>query len=758
MKTNNSNWCALMATTAISVASMTLMAPTTAFAQSSLNAGGLDEIVVTAQRREENQQDVPIAVTTATAKFLDENDVRTIEDLNGAIPGFVTTNTVGYSGAPLSIRGIGGANGGGNLFNDEPVGVYVDGVYIARLSFSTADLLDVDSIQVLRGPQGTLYGRNSTAGAVLVTTNRPTQEFEGELKVGATSFGDYNVSGVLSGGFTDTLSGRLAVGYSDKDGFGENAFDGRGVGGSEDLSARASLRYEPTDAVTFDLIGEYQDRSANPALIPVTSVGETNGIGSPFVPRSDLDEVLEDDEFDFNDENLADSESYALTLSGEIDFGWANLSTISAYRSWDLTGTQDSDSGPLQLFNNNGDIDSEQFSQELRLASNSDGPLSWIVGGFYFNETSDLLFEIRNFRGLFGLGTEAVFDASQDTEAYAIFADLTYDLNERLSVTLGGRYSSEDKDFVNDQIVTTITGGTLPPFFFGGATLPAGFPFANPPEFTADASFDDFSPRVVVDFKATDDVLLYASYSQGFKSGGFNSFGLTPAFDSEDVDSFEAGFKSDFADGRARFNASAFVYDYSNLQIRLPVPTGGVDIQNVGAADIYGFELEGSLLLTEGLTVSANISVLDTEISDGQIPAISSATAPFPIGAPLPLAPVDVAGNELTRAPNFQAYVNANYVKQVGPYLGSFGATLKSQSGVFFLETNQDTMTFSNEDWTEVDLRASIADPDDSWELAVFGQNIFNDRHISAVTALGGFPNASINEPVKWGVEATIRY
>jgi len=262
----------------------------------------LDEIVVTAQRREENQQEVPIAVTTATAKFLDENDVRTIEDLNGAIPGFVTTNTVGYSGAPLSIRGIGGANGGGNLFNDEPVGVYVDGVYIARLSFSTADLLDVDSIQVLRGPQGTLYGRNSTAGAVLVTTKRPTQEFEAEVKAGATSFGDYNVSGVVSGGLTDSLSGRIAVGYSDKDGFGENAFTGLSVGGSEDLSARASLRFEPTDALTFDLIGEYQDRVANPALIPVTSVGDTNGIGSPFVPRPDLDEVLEDDGFNFNEE------------------------------------------------------------------------------------------------------------------------------------------------------------------------------------------------------------------------------------------------------------------------------------------------------------------------------------------------------------------------------------------------------------------------------------------------------------------------
>jgi len=156
--------------------------------------------------------------------------------------------------------------------------------------------------------------------------------------------------------------------------------------------------------------------------------------------------------------------------------------------------------------------------------------------------------------------------------------------------------SSENKDFANDQVVTTITGGTLPPFFFGGATLPAGFAFADPPEFVDDASFDDFSPRVVVDFQANDNVLLYGSYSQGFKSGGFNSFGLSPAFDSEDVDAFEVGIKTDFADGRARLNASAFTYDYSNLQIRLPVPTGGVDIQNVGAADISGFEVSLSEL------------------------------------------------------------------------------------------------------------------------------------------------------------------
>ncbi len=746
----------LLAASAASL--VTLSAGVPVFAQEAESAFALDEIVVTAQRRQENQQDVPIAVTTATASFLDENDVRTIEDLSGSIPGFVTTNSVGYAGAPLSIRGIGGANGGGNIFNDEPVGVYVDGVYIARLSVSTADLLDVESIQVLRGPQGTLYGRNSTAGAVLVTTKRPTQEFEGEFRVGATSFGDYNISGVVSGGLSDSLSGRLVVGYSDRDGFGENAFTNRSVGGSEDFTARGSLRYEPTDNVLFDLIGEYQSRDANPALIPITGVGDTGGFGSPFTPRPDLDQVLDDDGFNFNDVNSADSDNYSLTLSGEIDFGWATLSTISAYRDYSLDGLQDSDSGPLRLFNNDGQIGSEQFSQELRLASNGAGPLSWIVGGFYFNETADLFFQIRNFNGLFGLGTEAVFDASQDTDAYAVFGDLTYEVSDQLSITLGGRYSSEDKDFTNDQIVTTINGGTLPPFFFGGATLPAGFPFSNPPEFVSDASFDDFSPRVVIDYKATDDLLLYASYSQGFKSGGFNSFGLTPAFDSEDIDSFEAGFKSDFADGRVRLNGSAFYYDYSNLQIRLPVPTGGVNIDNVGSAEIQGFELEGSVLVAEGLTVSANVALLDATIEDGVIPAISSTTPNFPIGAPLPLSPQDVSGNDLTRAPDFQGYINVNYEKPIGNLIGNFGGTLKHQSGVTFLETNQDTSTFSNDSWTEFDLRASIAHPDDNWELAVFGQNIFNDRHITAVTALGGFPNATINDPVKWGVEAVVRY
>jgi len=205
----------------------------------------IEELVVTAQRREQSIQDVPISVSVVTEKFIAENDIRSLQDLNGTVPGFYATGSVNYGAAPLSIRGVGGANGGGNFFNDEPVAVYVDDVYISRLSFSTADLIDVDSIQVLRGPQGTLYGRNSTAGALLLKTARPTEEFEGYVKGGIAEHGETRISGAVSGSLGENFQARLALGASDRDGFGTNTFDGSDIGGSDETTGRLSLRYAP---------------------------------------------------------------------------------------------------------------------------------------------------------------------------------------------------------------------------------------------------------------------------------------------------------------------------------------------------------------------------------------------------------------------------------------------------------------------------------------------------------------------------------
>lgn len=716
----------------------------------------LDLIVVTAQRRAENQQDVPIAITTIAGEALENNRIRTLESVNGFAAGMVATNTVSYGAAPLSIRGIGGANGGGNFFNDEPVSVYVDGVYVSRLSMSTADLLDIDSIQILRGPQGTLYGRNSTAGAVLISTRRPAPEPEAELRAGVSSIGDYRVSGLLSGALTDALSARAVVGYSNRDGYGVNIVNGENSGGGEDITARLSLRYQPHAAVNVDLIAEYQDRSAHPALIAVTNVGQT-GAASPFALRADLDDVLKSRRFEFNDNNSTASETWSLTANAEIDLGFAGLGVITSFRDWSLTGEQDSDSTGLQLFTNSGAISAQQISSEMRLASAGDGPLTWLIGGFLLHDTTDVDFAIRNYQGLFGLGTNAVFSAAQKNNAYAAFADAVYDLTDQLSLTAGVRYSYETKSFDNDLHVSILNDGTAPSSFMGGATFSAGDVFSDPPVFVDRANFDDVSSRAVIEFKPVNEFLVYAGFSQGFKSGGFNSFGLTPAFNSESVDAFEVGIKTELADRRIRLNASAFYSDYSNLQIRLPVPTGGVEIRNVAAAHINGLEVEATAILSEGLSLETSLAFLDTEIVDGLIPAISTSISPFPIGAPLPLALEDVSGNRLTRAPAFQSHVSATYAASIGSLISTVNASFRYQDSMFFLETNQDADTFRNSTWGELDLRVSLTNASDHWEITLFAKNVTDQRHITAVTALGGFPNAAVNEPRRWGASLTFR-
>lgn len=668
-----------------------------------------------------------------------------------------TINTVSYGAAPLSIRGIGGANGGGNFFNDEPVAVYIDGVYVARLSLSTADLLDIDSIQVLRGPQGTLYGRNSTAGAVLISTGRPANETHAELRGGGSSIGDYRVSGFFSGAVSDALSARAAVGYSNRKGYGRNLVNGEDIGGGEDITARLSLRYQPRDSIRIDLIGEYRDRKANPALLAVTDVGRT-GTASPFVLRPDLDDILKARQFELDDVNSTMSDTWSLTANADIDLGFANLSVITGWRDWSLDGEQDSDSTGLQLFTNRGAINAQQISQEMRLSSVGDGALKWLAGGLFLRDKTDVDFAIQNYQGLFGLGTDAVFNAAQKNSAYAFFADAAYDLTDRIALTVGVRYSRETKDFSNDLLVSILNGGMAPPSFLGGATFIAGDIFSDPPVFSDRASFDDVSPRAVVEFKPDDNMLLYASYSQGFKSGGFNSFGLTPAFDSEDVHAYEIGVKSELAGRRIRFNTSAFIYDYSNLQIRLPVPTGGVDIRNVAASEIKGVEVEGSAVPFAGFTIAGSVALLDTKITRGMIPAIASDTPPFPIGAPLPLITEDVSGNRLTRAPEFQTVASANYEREFGSLTVGLSATYWRQGSAFFLETNQDTPTFRNRGWHEIDLSATISKQGSHWELVLYAQNLTDSRHITAVTALGGFPNAAVNAPRRWGVEGVVRF
>ncbi|HEX8413222.1 MAG TPA: TonB-dependent receptor plug domain-containing protein, partial [Sphingomicrobium sp.] len=314
---------------------------------------GLRDIVVTAQRRDERLQDVPVAISVVTGDFLVENQVRTLQDLSATVPGLVVTNSVNYGSAPLSIRGIGGANGGGNVFADEPVAVYVDDAYVSRLRLSTADLIDIGGIEVLRGPQGTLYGRNSTAGAVLVRSAEPTVNLSGRGSIGYDSIDTFRVQGAVSGGIdtAGTLTARVAGGYSNRGGWGSNR-SGPQLNTGRDWQIRTFFRYRPTDALTIDLIGDVSYSRSEPGTIAISDTRNlrdeaTNPTGSnivfPYVARPDLEDVRDNDRYDLNFRTY--SRTRGRNLTGRITYAFdaVTLSSVTNYREWDQIGSQDSD-------------------------------------------------------------------------------------------------------------------------------------------------------------------------------------------------------------------------------------------------------------------------------------------------------------------------------------------------------------------------------------------------------------------------------
>ncbi|HEX8400800.1 MAG TPA: TonB-dependent receptor [Allosphingosinicella sp.] len=748
-------------------------------AQTPAEETGLEDIVVTAQRRDERLQDVPVAVSVVSGDFLIENQVRSLQDLGATVPGLVVTNSVNYGSAPLSIRGIGGANGGGNVFADEPVAVYVDDAYVSRLRLSTADLIDIGGIEVLRGPQGTLYGRNSTAGAVLLRSAEPTEEISGRGSIAYDTIDTFRAQAALSGALNEagTVTARIAGGFSDRGGWGTNR-SGPQLNTGRDWQVRAFLRFRPTDALTIDLIGDLSYSRSEPGTIAISDTRAlrdevTNPTGSntvfPYVLRPDLDSVRENNRFDLNFRTYSITRGRNVTGRINYEFDTVTLTSVTNYREWDQIGSQDSDGtgvnppnppfvgGPpiTNVGSNFTQAEDSQFSQELRLASTGDGPFTWLVGGFYFAEKNivDPVSITNNLAGPGGGGTLVVFRADQLTHNWAAFANIAYAITDTVKLSLGGRYSEETKRFSDTQSVTLIRqfDPPGPAFFAAGQTLLA------PPVLNLRRKDTNFAPRVVLDWKATPDVLLYASFSKGFKSGGFNVFrGNNPVFEPEKIDAYEVGLKSDLS-STLRLNASAFRYDYQDLQVRTPVPSGGVGIESAAEARSQGVEIETTYAPMRGLRFDANATFLDAKFRRGTLSAVQAQSYVF--GTNPAVTPENIAGNRLARAPKFQFAVNGRYGWNVGSALkASVQGSVRHQSRVFFLETQQQAPTFRGSAWEEVDARISIGERDENWTVSLFVKNAFDDRHFSQVAAFFGLPNGALNEPRRFGAQLDLNF
>ena len=746
--------------------------PPVAPAEAPPPAADVGDIIVTAQFRSQRLQDVPISVSAVSGEALQDAHVRSLEDLSAAVPGFSVAANSNYGAAPLSLRGVGGANGGGNVFADEPVAVYFDGAVVSRPRYASLDLVDVESVEVLRGPQGTLYGRNSSAGAVLLKSGAPTKDLYGYIEGSAGSYRDFRVRGAISGPLDGEgrVLARLAVGYSNYNGWARN-FDGSHIGGSRDVLVRGTLQAEPTDHLTLKLIGEYSDQNSHPALLAVSDVSNlrdevTNPAGSnvvlPYTVRPNLKELLKDRRFALNVETFTRTKGRSATLQADQVFDWATLTSITNYRDWRIRGQLDSDgtavNPPTPAFvtgeiSNVGDNGGKQFewqwSHEMRLAGSS-GPIDWVAGGIYFEEHLGFgPFTIFNrLAGPGGAGTAATFKADQTTEAFAFFGNATYKFTDSLSLTLGGRYSEERKHFTRSFLVATILPFDPP----GPVAFPAGSTLAAPADVDAREKFTDFSPRVVLTFQPSRDFMAYASYSQGFKSGGFNAFGGSTAFLPEGIDAYEVGFKAQALDRKLTLNAAAFSYDYSNLQVRTPVPSGGVGIETADKARVKGIEFETTIRPADGLQLSGNLTYLDAQFTAGALSAVLADS--FVAGSNPAVGLEGIDGNRLTRAPKWQGGANISYetaVSAANTVRASLG--VRFQSSVFFLETRQDADTYRAKAWAELDGRLSLANSA-GWELAVYGKNLTGNRHLSQVSSLFGLPVAAINEPRRFGIQA----
>jgi iron complex outermembrane recepter protein len=722
-----------------------------AHAQAQSPAGTLEEIVVTAQKRAESLQDVPVAVTTLSGDAVRELAIVDIEGLAVQTPSFAFSKAGGE--AQVYIRGV-----GTNIFGvgaDPSVAVSLDGVYLGRTNMGLTQFLDIDRVEILRGPQGTLYGRNATGGAINLVSRMPTPGLEGYVSAGYGEWDRIELEGAVGGPINDAWRYRLAARYMKDDGYTDD-LDPRGSNEIDDndiQAYRGILQYAPGGSFAATLIAEYTEFSnGNTSIIPRDDLGlaETRGA----VPTGSISRVRNDlpTFFDW------DSSGVTLNLEWQLA-GGMTLTSITGWKDYKSDFLFNTDGTEIDVTRSNFKYDSEQLSQEIRLASSGEGPWHWMAGAYYFDEqkTGGLglvrasLVPARSF----------IIPSENDTEAWALFGELGYDVTDRLRLTASLRYSDETKDdFSAFGLVFDVLGLESP-----GPVTPVGAPRV------ASDSWDAWTPRFGIDYRHAENLLYYFSATRGFKSGGYNSLQPTnPPFDPEYIWSYEAGVKSQFADDRVRLNVAVFHYDYEDLQVSTFL-NNLTFITNAAEATVNGIEVELQALPVPDLELGLAVSYLDAEYDEFLTAFGSTPCTPVPPATTCarPLIPFDASGNRMVNAPEWKLNATAQYSFSLGDR-GRLvvGGQLSYQDDVYFTQINEAEV--GQDAITLLDARISWFDPTDRLELAAWGRNLSDEEYFH-----NGVRFTSTSDPAKdvfqignalgypapgrsWGVRATYRF
>lgn len=699
----------------------------------------VEEVIVTARRREESLQEVPVAVTALSEERLEQTGATDITSLQQQTPNATVQVARGSNSTLISfIRGVGQQD---PLWGFEPgVGLYIDDVYVARPQGAVLDIFDINRIEVLRGPQGTLYGRNTIGGAIKYVTNRLGQDpdFEASLTLGSYRQADVVVSGDAP--ITDTISVGGAFARYTRDGFGENTNLGEDQYNRDVTAWRLSTEWTPNADWFFRLAYDRVEDDSNPRHghreVPSTTGG--------YLPPADV----YDTQAGITGEQRVVTEGLSLTGEWFVN-DWLTLRSITAQRRGDTATVIDFDQTPQPFLDVPAIYSDNQFSQEVQALFEGDR-WSGVAGIYYLDSTAAGVFD--TIAG--NLGVVIAAAGSVDTTSWSVFGDFSYDLTDRLEISVGGRWTQDDK-----------TGDVYRAFFLGATRSPltGGTPrpvFATRTDYTASETFERFTPRISLSYDFSDDLSGYASYSQGFKSGGWDMRGdafLTPqtveGYDPEIVDTFEIGLKGMLMD-RIRFSSAVFYSAYEDQQITSQVvatlPATGIAsiVDNVGSSTIYGAELEATAFITENLTAFLSYGYLHAEFDE---------FITFVTGSPVDISDTRVFQN----SPEHSVYLGATWTQPL--FQGELAVTpsLSYRSDYHLFEARDPIL--DQDAYTLVDLAAIWDSPNGNWSIGFNGRNLTDERY-----RVGGysFPGATFNNsisafygpPRTFSVTLTARY
>ncbi|WP_428310081.1 TonB-dependent receptor [Hydrocarboniphaga sp.] len=759
---------ALLVATSVPVAVLAQVADEAAPA----DAAAVEEVVVTAQRRAEAAHDVPISITSLSGEMLEQSGVEQLSDIGNLTPG-LRFDATGSFFQP-TVRGVGTAvltSGGG-----PNVGIYIDGFFSANAEVSNFQLTKLKNIQVLKGPQGTLFGRNTTGGAILVTTAEPSAETGVELKASYGSFDATKLQAYGTTGLGDNMAVDIEGVYSRGDGFIDNVATGNDeaaayenssirVGFKAELSDSVSLllRYThgKTDDPTSLMTNAYVDEDGNSGFLsklPTSAYGTNDTTGRALInfnlPASLY--VSDPDKVATPFQNVFTNESNIFQATLKADLGFADLTSYTQYRKDESLNLQDLDSSAVPIFDMRLGIDDKTVSQELLLNSKPGSRLQWTGGLNYFRyrDLFDFLGSIQ------GSPFAEAGSSGTLTTSYAAFADATYEITKQWFVTVGGRYSIDkvsDAYFISTGAYENASGVPTPAAY--GTRIAVN-----------DLDNERFTPRVVLRYKPSDASSVYASYTQGYKAGILNVGGASQVpVKPEEIDAFEVGYK--YEDRRLAADMAAFHYDYRNLQVS-SYQSGAAQVRNAAESTIYG--LDGAVRYKFTDAFSMNLGATWTHARydsfknapfysycdpDPNANPTANSEVPSYCGAPenngaLTQVTSDASGYHMQRSPDFTATLGASHVSSLQGGVLTLSGNLYYASKFYFDPSEQ----FNQDAYTVLGLRAQWVDASDRYTVALFGDNLTDERYRTQVLFNSIGIGNTWSAPLTVGIELGVRF